>query len=133
MRSAWATSDGGSPGRRGPSTAFSGRPRRPAPPQVVECAQVRIGEILDVNVVAHAGAVRGRVVGAEDRDVRALADRPFASDPGGQVAVERRLADAPARIRAGDVEVTQHYVTQVSRGAEIAQHPFAHQLRRAVR
>ena len=38
-------------------------------------------EILDVNVVAHAGAVRRVVVGAEDRDVR-----PFATD-----GLDRRL------------------------------------------
>jgi hypothetical protein len=37
--------------------------------------------------------------------VRSLADRDFARDLGEQGAVDRRLADSAAGIRAGNVEV----------------------------
>ena len=45
---------------------------------LVESAQredVRACQVDDVDVVAHAGAIRGRVVIAEDREVRCLAQR----------------------------------------------------------
>ena len=38
--------------------------------QVGERLQMRVGQVLDVDVVTDAGAVRGWVVGAEDRHVR---------------------------------------------------------------
>src|SRR5215470_11967130 len=37
--------------------------------EVLECAQMRLGEILDMDVVADRRAVRGRVIGAVDLDV----------------------------------------------------------------
>ena len=130
-RSHLATSAGGSPARRGSSRTSSlmpaifstlvehlahavavpvaavGDQRLAAVAQVVERIQVRGGEILDVDVVAHAGAVGRRVVGAEDRQVGALADRGLAGDLDQQRGLARRLADAALRVGAGDVEVAQ--------------------------
>src|SRR5262249_60831273 len=37
--------------------------------EVLECAQMRLGEILDMYVVADRRAVRGRVIGTVDLDV----------------------------------------------------------------
>ena len=92
----------GRPARRPSSTPRSrarsppARPRSPRAPssrartaEVVDVVapghgllqreQVRAAEVLDVDVVAHRGAVRGRVVGAEDRDrSRACPPRPAA-------------------------------------------------------
>src|SRR5262249_43055414 len=43
--------------------------------QVAPRAYVRVGEVADVDVVANAGAVRGRIVVAEDRESRDVARR----------------------------------------------------------
>ena len=50
---------------------MSWRPRH----GLLQREQVRAAEVLDVDVVAHRGAVGRRVVGAEDRDRLALAGR----------------------------------------------------------
>ena len=89
IRSARATRAGGSPARRGSSLTVSGLAGHPlhavddlahavavavadvecgrgAPAtQVGEGVQVRRGQVLDMDVVTHAGAITGRVVGAE--------------------------------------------------------------------
>ena len=69
---------------------------------------VRAREIADVNVVADAGAVRRRIVGAEDVDLGALAEHRFARDLDQMGRGGRRLPGAQFRIGAGDVEITQN-------------------------
>ena len=93
---------------------------------------MRAGEVFDVDVIAHAGAIRGRVVGAENSDVIALADGRLAGDFDQQRGIFRGLADAACRIRARDIEIAQRDVTQIGSGGEVAQHPFGHQLGQAV-
>ena len=93
---------------------------------------MRAREIVDVDVVADAGAVRRPIVGAEDRQARALPDRVLARDLDQQRRVRRGLADAAARIAAGDVEVAQDHVAHRGGGAQVAQHHLAHQFRAAV-
>ena len=56
---------------------------------------MRRGEVLDVQIVAHAGAIRCRVVAAEHGHMRTLADHGLAGDLGQQGRSRRRLADAP--------------------------------------
>src|SRR5688572_7952333 len=109
-----------------------GRERIAAGPQVIQGVEMRAGEIGDVNVVAYAGAVRGRVVRAEHRQLTALADRVFGRHLDEQRGLGRGLADAALGVRTRDVEVAQHHVPQGGGGAEVAQHPFGHQLGRAV-
>src|SRR5437588_97921 len=46
-----------------------------APQQEIERLDVRLGQVLDVDVVAHRGAVRRRIVGAEHVDLRPPAHR----------------------------------------------------------
>ncbi len=100
--------------------------------QVVERIQVRGGEVFDVDVVAHAGAVGRRVVGAEHRQVRALADRGLAGHLDQQRGGARRLADAALRVGAGHVEIAQHDVAHRRGRAQVAQHPLGHELGGAV-
>ena len=90
------------------------RERLAARAQVVAGEEVCRCEILDVNVVAHAGAVGRRIISAEDRDVRPLADRSLTGDLRQQRRIARRLSDPPARIRTGDVEVAQDDVAQAA-------------------
>ena len=96
--SALATSAGGSPARRGPSFTGDCLARHlfeqcdhfadavaaadadvvrqaGSRPDLLQREDVRGGQVIDVDVVADAGAVGRRVVGAEDLDVRALAER----------------------------------------------------------
>src|SRR5262249_22979531 len=101
--------------------------------QIGERGQVRAGEVVDVDIVAHAGAVGRGVIVAEHGQLRATADRDFAGDLGQQRRLLGRLADAAADVAAGDVEVAQRDVGRAAGEAEVAQHPFAHQLRGAVR
>ncbi len=76
----------------------------------VQGQQVRVGQVRDVDVVADAGAVRGRVVVAVDRDVLALPERGL-EDQRDQVRLRVvPLAERdPGRtaVRARDVEVAQ--------------------------
>ena len=96
----------------------------------VEREQVRLAEVLDVDVVAHGGAVARRVVGAEHLDVLAHA--------GGGLEHERDqvrlglvvLAQLPARAR--DVEVAQRRGGQPVRAALVADHQVDRELGRAV-
>ena len=62
---------------------------------LVERQQVRAAEVVDVDVVAHRGAVRRRVVGAEDRHARRLL-RPRPAGPAGSGA-SRACGPRPAR------------------------------------
>ena len=73
---------------------------RAAAEQVAQRGDVALGEVDDVDVVAHAGAVGRVVVVAEDLQPRALADRDL-GDVGHQVVrrAARVLADA-SRSRA---------------------------------
>ncbi len=68
--------------------------------QVGQRLQVGVGQVLHVDVVAHAGAVGCRVVGAEDRDVFALADGDLAGDLRQQRGLRRGLADAALADRS---------------------------------
>ena len=43
------------------------------PDQIVEGPEMRLGQIVHVDVVADAGAVRGRVIRAEDHELLELA------------------------------------------------------------
>src|SRR6266436_8692983 len=43
--------------------------------QSIEHEDVRAGEIAHMNVITDAGAIRGGIVGAENRDVFALSER----------------------------------------------------------
>ena len=104
----------------------------PAPAQVVERLQVGIGQILDMDVVAHACAVGRGVVGAEDHQLFAPPHRHLAGDLDEQGGPGGGLADAAVHAGARYVEVAQGDVAQVGGGGEIAQHPFAHQLGGAV-
>src|SRR5690606_12865920 len=84
--------------------------------QVVERLDVGVREILNVDVIAYSGSVGCFVVRAEDRQVRALADRDLAGDLRQQCSVDRRLTDTPSGIATRDVEVAQHDIAQGARG-----------------
>src|SRR5450759_3835429 len=95
--------------------------------------RMRAREIADMDVVADAGAVRRRIVGAEHVDLGPLAERRFAGDLDQMGRCRARLPGAQLRIGAGDVEVAQHHEAQPIGRAGIVQHDLRHQLRAAVR
>ena len=80
---------------RGPApvAAIEGRAGAAAP-QIVERRRMRLRQIADMDVVADAGAVWRRIVGAEHLDLVALADRRFAGDLDQMRGRGRRLAGA---------------------------------------
>jgi len=87
--------------------------------------EVRRGEVDDVDLVAYAGAVGGRIVVAEDKRLFAGADRT--KDFGKEVV--GRMISQFRRPRADDVEVSERCLLQsrVDHG-EVAQQPFADDL-----
>ena len=94
---------------------------------------MRRGQVADVDIIADAGPVGGRIIGAVDRDMVALADRRLDRDLD---QVRRALADLPRaalRIGAGDVEIAQRAIVESVRGRCIREHPLGHQLGRAIR
>src|SRR6266511_5787313 len=69
-------------------------------------------EIGHVNVVSDAGAVRCRVVGAEDIHFWPQAERGFDRHLDEVGGLFGRLAGATERVGAGNVEITQDHMTQ---------------------
>ena len=65
------------------------------------------GEVADMDIVAHAGAVGRVVIGAVDGDMAALADRRLDRDLDQMGGAGGRLARAALRIGAGDVEIAK--------------------------
>ncbi len=100
---------------------------------MVERIEVRLGEVFDVNVIAHARAVGGVVVGAVDRNARPPAGGRLAGDLDQMARSGCALADARFGVGARGVEVAQRDVAEVRRRGEVAQHPLGHQLRPTVR
>src|SRR5690606_17526282 len=99
--------------------------------QIVQRLDMGIGEVFDVDVVAHAGAVGSWIIGAEDGNVGTHTDRRFT----GYLYQKRRLggglADPAFRVGARDVEVAQRYITQRGSLCQIPEHPLAHEIGRA--
>ena len=73
----------------------------------LERQNVGVGQVGDVDVVADAGTVRGRIVVAIDLDVRALAQGHLEHERDQVGLGPMVLADVAARVRAGGVEVAQ--------------------------
>ena len=94
--------------------------------------KMRGSQILDMQVVAHSGAVRRGIVAAEHRHMGPLADHGLAGDFGEQGGPRSRLTNLPARVRARHVEITQRHVAHRIDRRHIAQHPLAHELGGAV-
>ena len=92
--------------------------------------EMATGEVDDVDVVAHAGAVHRGVVGAEDGNLLTAADGDL-GDEGEEVVGNalRVLADTPARVGADGVEVAQdgNAPFRVG-GVQVAQHLLDEQL-----
>ena len=100
--------------------------------QVSEGVHMRGGQVFDVDVVAHASAIRGGVIGAKNRHLRSLAHRRLAGDLDQQCGVGCRLADAPAGVRPRDVEITQRRVGEGGGVCDPGEHPLGHELGSAV-
>jgi hypothetical protein len=95
---------------------------------VVEGGQVGAGEVVDVDVVAHAGAVGGRVVGAVDAHAGAQAQRGLAGDLHEVRVVRGRLADPRVGVGAGDVEVAQDREPEAGGRGDVPQDALRHHL-----
>src|SRR5690606_2806007 len=97
-------------------------------------AHVPGGQVHHVDVVPHAGAVRSRVVRAEDAHLVEPANRDLQHVRGQVVGNLRRVfADSPARVRADRVEVAQGGDLEGGVGnAQILQDLLDHVLRLAV-
>src|SRR5690348_4856198 len=93
------------------------RGRSTAVAQITERIKMRARKVGDVDVVAHAGAVGGCVIGAENRKSRALAQHSLAGDLQQQRGVLRGLANPPGGIATGDVEIPQRHVTRTTGAA----------------
>ncbi|GIX21854.1 MAG: hypothetical protein KatS3mg121_0637 [Gammaproteobacteria bacterium] len=85
-----------------------------------------------MDVVAHAGAVGGGVVGPVDRHLRPLARRRLAGHLDQQRRLARRLADAQPRVGAGHVEIAQRDVPRAAGRGQVREHRLGHPLGTAV-
>ena len=94
---------------------------------------MRAHEIADVDIVANAGAIRRRVVGAEDLELGPQAERGFHRDLDEMGSSFGRLPGAAERVGTRDVEVTKNHVAQPVSAGSVAQHDFDHKLGRTIR
>ena len=101
--------------------------------QIIEGVQMRRCQVLDVQIVAHPRTVRSRIVAAEHSHVGTLAHHGLAGHLGQQGRPHGRLPDPALRMGTRHIEVPQRHITQRIHRGDIAQHPLAHELRRAVR
>ena len=84
----------------------------PALHQVVQRQNVRLGQVVDMDVVAHTGAVLGGIVVAEDADRLPLLQRHL-QDNRNQVGLGVvRLTDLAGGVRAAGVKVAQRHIAQ---------------------
>ena len=93
------------------------------------------GQVDDMHIIAHAGAVGGIVIVAEHRQFGQPA-RGDATDEGHQIIGDavRILADQRAVVRTDRVEISQHADAPAGiGGGDVAQHLLDHQLGPAVR
>lgn len=98
--------------------------------QVIDGIHMRARQIHHMQIVAHAGAVVGGIVVAEDLQCRAT-PHCHLCDVGHQVVryASRIFAQIPAGVRTHRVEVAQQRRVEIRpRGAEVADHFFHHQL-----
>ncbi len=89
-------------------------------------------QIGDVDVVADAGAVGRRVVGAEHIHLGAFAESCLDRHLDEMGCALGGLPGAQLGVGAGDVEITQDHVIEGVGDAGIAQHDLGHELRGAV-
>jgi len=109
------------------------RDRIAASGQIIQCGEMGCGEIRDVDVIAHAGAIWSRVISAEDRHACTASDRRFDGDFDQQCRRRRALSDLAVGIASGNIEVAQDDGAQRMGPTGVTQHVLAHQLRLAVR
>ena len=85
--------------------------------QLFDGSNMAAGQVDNMNVVAHAGSVGGRVVIAKDVDLLQLADSDL-GDVGHEVVGDAVgvLADQAGRMRTDGVEVTQQRNIQLGVG-----------------
>ena len=100
--------------------------------EVVEGADVGFREVLDVDVVADAGAIRRGVVGAENGDVRGLAGDGH-EGAGDDMAFGRVvLADQSVGGAATGIEITEDDMLDAEGLVTVAQDLFQHEFAAAV-
>ncbi len=100
--------------------------------QMRQRQHVRVGQVLDMDIVADGGAVGRRIVGAEDVDGGAPPERGLQHERDEVGLGLVLLADLALGIGAGGVEIAQRRVAQAPRGPEPVQHALDHQLRFAI-
>ena len=100
--------------------------------EVGECEGVGGGEVVDVDVVADAGAVGGGVVGAEDGDGVDVAPDGH-EDAGDKVGFGVVVfADAAVEVAAAGVEVAEEDGLEAEGGFAVAEDAFEHEFAGAV-
>ena len=98
--------------------------------RVREREQMRLGEVVDVDVVAHRRAVVGRIIGPEDLHGIALAERHL-QNVRNQVGLGLVvLTGLP--VRTGDIEVTQLTAPTAIGDAEVSDQVVGRELGSAI-
>ena len=77
--------------------------------------QMGVGQIADMDVIANAGAVRGRVTRAVNVDLRPQAEGGFDRNLEQMRCVAAREPGAQLRVGAGNVEIAQDDVAEIVR------------------
>ncbi len=101
--------------------------------QRLQCQHMGGSQIADMDVIAHAGAIRRCIVGAEHAHRFALAECRFDGDLDEMGRARSGLPAACLRVSARNVEIAQHAEVHRMRGGDIGEHLFGHQLRPAIR
>jgi len=113
-------------------TAFQQRSGT-APNQVAKCLDMRLCQITDVDVVAHAGTVGHSEILSEYRHSIALSECGLAGDLHEVAGFTVTLSSKASRVGPCHVEVTQRHHRQAMRcAAPASQQPFRDELAGAI-
>ena len=101
--------------------------------QMPQRRNMRRGEIADMDEIALAGPVGGRVIGAEDLQRRPEPDRGIDGERDKMRLRIVALGELAGRIRAGGVEIAQHGDLEAFGGTRVGQDLLACELRASIR
>src|SRR3984893_118115 len=99
---------------------------------MTQSVHMSAGEISDLDIIAHAGAIWSWIIRPENFHSGPMAERSLDRHLNEMGRISSGLARAALGIGAGDIEISQYDMAQIVPPACVCDHPFDHHLGAAV-